>query len=137
GLSGAGDDLPTTDAGPKTKDGGGGLPDPDSSDPNAGKRCDVTKAFGSPELVTEFDPQANFVKGAILSKTELEAFFLTYDSTANDWILRRATRGSRDVAFGAATDVMISPTPDAFLSLTAGGLKLYFWTTTNIYRTTR
>jgi len=137
GLTGTGDELPTSDGGTKTKDSGG-LPDPgDGGDPNAGKRCDVTKAFAPPELVTEFDAQSDFVKGAILSKNEREVFFLRYDTMASEWILRRATRASSDVAFAPATDIAVMPTPDGFLSLTAGGLKLYFWTTTNIYKTTR
>lgn len=139
GLAG-GEEPALDDGGKPAKDAGGrsdgGIP-ADSGPITPGSRCDAAKPFEAPVLVTEFDPQADFVKGAVMSNDELEAFYLRYDSAKSDWILRHARRSSADAAWDAITDETIAPTPDAYLSLTAGGLKLYFWTIESNYKTTR
>ncbi len=131
---------PDLDGGKTTKDSGGrsdgGLP-ADSGPEEPTSRCDPAKPFDAPTLVTEFDPQADFVKAAIMSSDELEAFYLRFDTAKSDWILRHARRPSRDAAWGSIVDEPVTPTPDAYLSLTAGGLKLYFWTLESNYKATR
>lgn len=139
GLAG-GVDPASADGGRTTKDSGGrddgGIPG-DGAPIEPGSRCDPTKPFEAPTLVTEFDPQVDFVKGAILSPDELEAFYLRYDKATSNWDLRHARRTSRDAAWNAAVTETVTPTPDAYLSLTAGGLKLYFWTIDSNYKMTR
>lgn len=119
------------DSGAPRTDGGG-----DAQVVEGAARCDPSKPFGAPELVTLFDPTADFVKGAILSHDELEAFYLRYAGSGN-WDLRHARRAKRSDAFAAVETMNVTPSPDGFLSLTAAGLKLYFWTLENNFRAKR
>lgn len=130
-------DLP--DGGRPTKDGGrtdGGLPE-DSGPLPPTARCDPNKPFDPPALVAELDAQAKFVKGAVMTPDEREAFYLRYDEAASEWVLRHARRESREGAWTSVADEAVAPTPDGYLSLTAGGLKLYFWTVGSNYEATR
>lgn len=138
GLAGEGL-APLPDGGRPTKDAGSRIGDAGSvpDEPASTGRCDPDAPFGAPELAADFDPQADYVKGAVLSPDEREAFYLRYDKATSDWELRHARRTSRDAAWGApVTDTMV-PSPDGFLSLTAGGKKLYFWTLESNHRATR
>lgn len=124
-----------TEGGTKPKEAGGG----DSTLPDSGvkQRCDPTVAFGSPTLVTAFDPTADYVKGAILAPGELEVFYLKYNTPVSNWELRHARRSAVDAEWGTVVTIDLPTTPDGFLSLTASGLKLYYWTADTNFRTTR
>ena len=108
----------------------------DRVDAPGGPRCDSRAPFAPPELVTAFDPTAEYVKDAVLSRDELEAFYLRYQGSGN-WDLRHARRASRDAGWGTPVTEAVTPSPDGTLSLTAGDLRLYFWTIDSNYRTTR
>lgn len=129
-----------TDSGTKPKDAGGDSTLGDGGVTPVKDRCDPTAAFGPPSLVTAFDATADYVKGAILAPGELEVFYLKYDSLASDWELRHARREAVDGAranWGSVVTIGLPTTPDGFLSLTAGGLKLYYWTVGNNFKMTR
>lgn len=126
-----------TDGGTKPKDAGRDGTLPDGGVPPVQGRCDPTAAFGPPSLVTAFDATSDYVKGAILAPNELEVFYLRYIPPTSDWELRHARREAVDGAWGSVVTISLPTTPDGFLSLTAGGLKLYYWTVGNNYKTTR
>lgn len=134
----SGEDDPK-DSGVRPKDSGrvddGSAPPTDGPAPVTA-RCDPAKPFGAPELVTAFDATTDYVKGAIRSPDELEVFYLRYQGSGN-WDLRHARRSTKTEAWGSLETIPQSPSPDGFLSLTAGGVKLYFWTIDSNYRTTR
>jgi len=132
-TSGGGIDV---DSGPRPKDAGVDTAIPDGG-ATTKERCDPTAAFGAPTLVNAFDATADYVKGAILSTNELEVFYLKYNSPSSDWELRHARREKVDGAWGNVVTIGLTITPDGFLSLTAGGLKLYYWTINTNYKTTR
>jgi len=136
GLAGSQDGV---DAGKTPRDAGSSADTSTSLDSGAaplGPRCDSTKAFEPPELVTAFDPTAEYVKDAVRSRDELEVFYLRYQGSGN-WDLRHARRATREADWGTPVTEGIAPTPDGTLSLTAGDLRLYFWTIGANYRTTR
>lgn len=136
-LSG-GEDLPDRDGGPTKKDasttpigdGGGPITPPTG-------RCDPLKPFGAPELVVDFDPDATTSKSAVLTPDELEAFFLRYISAGSTWELRHARRPAKDSAWGPVSTDAMSPAPQGFLSMSAAGRKLYYWTINQNYRAVR
>lgn len=135
GLAGADDPVD----GGKTKESGVGKGTEAATDGGivpATARCNPQQPFEPPELVTEFDPTAEYVKDAVLTRDELEVFYLRYQGSGN-WDLRHARRAARDAAWGAVTTEGVPPSPDGTLSLTAGDLRLYFWTVESNYRTTR
>lgn len=137
GLATGEDDL--GDAGAKPKDGGttkndgGGVTDAPTP---IEVRCDPSKPFGAPSLVTGFDATADYVKSAVLTPDELEVYYLRYQGSGN-WDLRHARRAKPEDAWPSPETIPLTPSPDGFLSLTAGGLKLYFWTLESNYRSTR
>jgi hypothetical protein len=137
-LSG-GDTLPTDAAPPKPKDSGSTPIDGDGGPivlPTG--RCDPLKPFGAPTLVTELDPEATATKSAVLSLDELEVFYLRYTGAqAGVWDLRHARRATTDAAWEAPATDALTPGPQGFLSLTAAGKKLYFWTINQNYRSGR
>lgn len=134
-----GEELPAKDAAaPRDRDSGGTPIDPDGGGPiEPGGRCDPLKPFGAPVLVTELDPEASVTKSAVLAPGELEVFYLRYTSQAGVWDLRHARRASKDAAWDAPVTDPLTPGAQGFLSLTAAGKKLYFWTTTENYRSVR
>jgi hypothetical protein len=74
----------------------------------------------------------------VLTPDELEVFFLRYNGTpAGSWDLRHARRSADDAPWGAVVTDPMTPGAQGFLSLTAAGKKLYFWTTTQNYRAGR
>jgi hypothetical protein len=132
-----GAELPELDAGPtKPRDAGSTPIDGDGGPIVATGRCDPTKPFGAPELVTHFDPESTTTKSAVLTSDELEVFYLRYVATG-DWDLRHARRPSKDSAWGPVTTEAMTPRPEGFLSITAAGKKLYFWTVGQNYRAVR
>jgi hypothetical protein len=135
-----GEDLPTRDAGDtKPKDSGGGTGIDDDGGPiTPGGRCDPAKPFDAPTLVTDFDPEAQTTKSAVLSTDELEVFYLRYTGMqAGVWDLRHARRATKDAAWGPASTDPMNPGPAGFLALTAAGRKLYFWNLNQNYRAGR
>lgn len=135
GLSGPEEEDAGTPTTPK-KDGGAGSDagnDVGASPPEG--RCDPLLPFAAPELMTAFDPTDNFVKGAILSPDQLEVFYLRYKGS--EWDLRHARRATRTDPWGVVETMPATPSPDGALSLTAAGLKLYYWTIDSNYRATR
>jgi hypothetical protein len=86
-------------------------------------RCDVTKAFGAPQLVTEFDGAENASR-ARLTPDELEAFFVKGPTNAK--ILRHAKRTAIGAPWTVST-VAITPAISVVLSVTVNGLKLYYY----------
>ncbi len=136
-LGGLSDEPAALDAGTSKDSGKTDTPGESDGGPTPeGPRCDRTKPFEAPALVTEFDPTSNYVKGAIASPDELEVFYLRY-TTSGNWDLRHARRATKSDPWGPVENLPLTPTPDAYLSLTAGGLKLYFWTLESPYRATR
>lgn len=91
-------------------------------------RCDPTKPFGAPVYATDLNLGNTSDEGAGLSADELTVYF---DSSrpggAGCTDVWRATRASRDLAFGAPTAVPVFNTTmcDRGLSITADGLFLY------------
>lgn len=138
-LSGGGDEIPTEDASIPRKDSGGTPIDPDGGGPiTPGGRCDASKPFGPPTLVAEFDPEASATKSAVLTPDELEAFYLRYGGAqAGVWDLRHARRASKDAAWGNVVTDALTPGAQGFLSVTAAGKKLYYWTIGQNYRAGR
>jgi hypothetical protein len=137
-LSGGGTLVTSDAAPPKDKDSGGTPIDPDGGGPiTPGGRCDPLKPFEAPALVNELDPEASTTKSAVLSLDELEVFFLRYTGQAGVWELRHANRASKDAVWSPPSTEAISPSPQGFLSLTAAGKKLYYWTINQNYRTGR
>lgn len=132
-----GTSLDTRDAdAPNPKDSGGTPIDPDGGGPIVpGGRCDATKPFEAPVLVTDFDPEASTTKSAVLSPDELEVFYLRYEASA--WTLRHARRSTKDAPWGTPATDAITPAPNGFLALTASGKKLYYWTLGQNYRAGR
>lgn len=137
GLS-AGDDDDLGDAGNKPKDSGAPKTDGGGADVPTPVEitCDPTKPFGAPALQSQFDLATDYVKGAVITPDGLEIYYLRYQGSGN-WDLRHARRTSKAGAWTTPETISITPTPDGFLSLTAGGLKLYFWTLEQNYRATR
>ena len=126
-------------AGPQPRsDGGGekdaGEPPDDAAGVDDGgatpetTRCDPLQPFGPPELQTDLEPTAGTVRSAVLSPDELEIHYLRYTSAGSLWELRRATRPSRDARWQGATTIE-GLSPVAGMSLSAGGLKVHYWTT--------
>jgi hypothetical protein len=113
------------------------VPGTDGSGPTATGRCNPANPFSPPELMVSFDATTDNVKGAVLSPDELEVFFLRYVNATSSWELRHARRAAREDEFGAIETMPMSPTPDGFLSLSANGLKLYYWTIDQNFRATR
>lgn len=138
-LSGGGTLLTQDAAPPKDKDSGGTPIDPDGGGPiTPGGRCDPLKPFSAPVLVTDFDPEANTTKSAVLSLDELEVFYLRYTGVQSGvWDLRHARRATKDAAWESPVTDSMTPGAQGFLSLTAGGKKLYFWTINQNYRAGR
>ena len=136
GLAGGGSSG-TPDGGKVKGDGGSldGSVEDGGVTPSAA-RCTRDKPFGAPELVTQFDPTADFVKDAIQSKDQLEVFYLRYAGNGN-WDLRHGRRAKVGDAWSAPVSEAITPTPDGTITLTAGDLKLYFWTIDSDYRVSR
>lgn len=135
GLSNGDDD----DAGTKPKDSG--APKNDGGGPtDAPKpvevRCDPTKPFGAPSVVANFDVGTDFVKGAVLTPDELEVYYLRYQG-GGVWDLRHARRTTKADAWASSETFPLDPSPQGFVSLTAGGLKIYFWRTDWNYRASR
>jgi hypothetical protein len=93
--------------------------------PDTGPLCDPTQPFGAPELATEFDPTMKVSRGAVLSPDALEAYFVS-GTSGSDFVMRRTTRPSRRGRWTAATTVNVTPPPLAGLSMSAGGLKLFY-----------
>lgn len=107
------------------RDDAGSDDDSGSSSGEAGvtPRCDVTKPFGAPQLVADFDGAENASR-ARLTPDELEAFFVKGPTNAT--ILRHARRA----AIGApwtVTTVSITPAASLALAVTVNGLKLYYY----------
>lgn len=129
-----GDDSGTRpkDSGAPKNDGGGPTDAPQPIE----VRCDPTKPFGAPAVVTNFDVGTDYVKGAVLTPDELEVYYLQYKGSGN-WDLRHARRATKSAAWASSETFPLTPSPDGFLSLTAGGLKLYYWTIDSNYRTSR
>lgn len=140
------------DLGGLATDGGGVAPSPapkdagdggareaasDGAAPVEAARCNPANPFDPPELMVVFDATTDHVKGAVLSPDEREVFYLRYVNAMSHWELRHARRATRDGEFGAVETIPMSPPPDGFLSLSANGLKLYFWTIDWNYRATR
>jgi hypothetical protein len=98
---------------PKTKDNDEPAP--------AGPRCDPTKPFGEPVLMTEFDGQAN-THSAVMTEDELEVVY---------WKGAELRHGRRvapnDSAKWQFTTEPMDPQADFSVSIAAGGLKLYYW----------
>lgn len=135
GLATGGSDL---DGSVRPKDAGSdAVQSADGSPPPIVRSCDPTAAFGPPVRVDHFDGTADYVKGAILSPNELEVFYLKYNPPASDWELRHARREKVDDPWGTVVTIGLPTTPDGALSLTASGLKLYYWTVGSNYKTTR
>lgn len=137
-LSGGGE-PPAEDAPSPSKDSGSTAIDPDGGAPIVPKgRCDPGKPFGAPVLVTELDPEAPVTKSAVLTPDELEIFYLRYTGAqAGVWDLRHARRTSKDAAWGGVVTDPLTPGAQGFLSLTAAGKKLYYWTINQNYRVGR
>jgi hypothetical protein len=112
-------------------------PSADGSPPGVTGRCNPANPFSPPELMVSFDATTDNVKGAVLSPDELEVFYLRYVNATSNWELRHARRAAREDDFGAIETTPMSPTPDGFLSLSANGLKLYYWTIDQNFRATR
>lgn len=135
-----GSTLETRDAdAPNPKDSGGTPIDPDGGGPIVpGGRCDPTKPFDAPKLVTELDPEASTTKSAVLTPDELEVFYLRYSTGQSGvWELRHARRGTKDGAWGTVATDALAPGAQGFLALTAAGKKLYYWTVDQNYRSGR
>lgn len=125
GLSGGNNTSASTED--RSKDSGGkgqNLPGSPQVIDASGPRCDPTKAFEPPELVSEFDGEAK-TKAAIMTPDELEAFYLV-DGGGSGWDLRHATRTSLGGDWTIVTETP-SPPADDWLSLSVGGKKLYYW----------
>ncbi len=130
GLAGA-DPEPAGDGGGGGKRDAGGQPDggagldggltPDT------KRCDPLEPFGPPELQTDLEPTADMIRSAVLSPDELEIHYLRYTGAGSVWELRRATRPNQDARWANATTIE-GLAPVAGMSLSAGGLKIHYWT---------
>ncbi len=127
GLS-TSDDTPSgkRDGGSSGSSGSSGKPSdgsttiPDGGDEPSG--CDVSQPFGVPELQTDLDGTGD-AKGAVMTADGLEVFYLR---KASPWELRHGRRTSRSAPWEVFTDPL-NPSADSALSLTASGLKLYFW----------
>lgn len=94
----------------------------DASDPfaEAGTpRCDPDKPFAAPELMEELDPQAD-THSAVMTDDELEVFYI------KETEFRHGRRADRDAAWTIATEAL-NPIPDDAVSLSAAGLKMYYW----------
>ena len=118
--------IETRDATTPKKDTG---PDPsrDAETPiiDSGPRCDPQKPFGPLEIAPGFDP-ATIVRNGVRSRDELEAYFIAGPS-AQAAELRQVKRTSRTQSWSPSVAVAVTPTPNAALSLVAGGRKLYYY----------
>lgn len=137
GLTGE-EQPPRSDAGTK-RDGGGSEagPGPGDAGPTpAAPRCDPLAPFGPPELRTDLEPTADTVRSAVVSPDELEIHYLRYTSAGSLWELRRATRTSRDAPWTGTVTVPGIPAV-AGMSMSAGGLKIHYWTMESNFAATR
>lgn len=133
-----GAELETEDASVPKKDSGSTPIDPDGGGPiTPAGRCDPLKPFGAPTLVTDFDPEASATKSAVLTPDELEVFYLRYTGSGGNWDLRHARRASNDAPWGSVVTDPLTPGAQGFLSITAAGKKLYYWTINQNYRAGR
>ena len=101
--------------------------DSGSFDADAGSsgRCDKTKAFGAPQVVTELDQSASTEFGARLTADELTVFFTVADQSGIR--IFSATRTTTSASFGTATFVStLSGTgSNSYPSLTGDGLAIF------------
>ncbi len=131
GDAGSDDDLPTL---PVRKDSGGGgvnePPDPDPDPEDGGSEtsvpspCDVTKPFGAPVRLQDFDATAHRASPR-LSADELTIYYTT-NSTTDSSQLTMASRASKSGPFAGET-ILPQSTVDAENDPSVGGDGLTLW----------
>lgn len=92
---------------------------------DAGPRCDRTKPFGPAAVLEVGTDQVAETKRAILTRDELELFYLR--GTSAPFELRHATRADREAAWGEPRTEVLSPGASELGSLVLGGQKLYYF----------
>lgn len=101
--------------------------DSGSFDADAGSsaRCDKTKTFGTPQVVTELDQSASTEFGARLTADELTVFFTVTDSFGIR--IFSATRATSSATFGIATfaSTLSATGSNSYPSLTGDGLAIF------------
>ena len=117
--------VDSVDAGSSSSSGSSsGASSGGASEAGTAPRCDPSKDFAAPTLITALDGTDSTGR-AIMTPDELEIFYLKGDSAPYE--LRHAIRTTADTTWDAATTETLDPDASELGSLAVGGLKLYYW----------